>query len=139
MSRRTPYHRRMLLSAVFAATLPLPLAAQDGPAIDTSSGRVSGSQQQQSAPAPRGASEAEGPAVSTSSRVGSNIIGDQESPIGLYIIPWRASSPTPQMDRPARFVDTTEEPVDETQFRRFVEYNEALTRHRNAQRNAGQQ
>ncbi|MCR9090767.1 MAG: hypothetical protein NXI11_05350, partial [Proteobacteria bacterium] len=74
--------------------------------------------------------------LDTGSAGGTSVIGDTESPIGLYIIPWRSTSPTPQLDRPARFVDATEEPVDEIQFRRFVEYHEALTRHRAAQQGA---
>lgn len=127
--------------------------AQEGPAVDTSSGRVESSSQSrdgQTAGAPTQGNAATGadaaqqpaqPAVDTgdsgdSAAGGTSVIGDAESPIGLYIIPWRSTSPTPQLDRPARFVDATEEPVDETQFRRFVEYHEALSRHRAAQRSA---
>ncbi|MCK5771683.1 hypothetical protein [Algiphilus sp.] len=127
-----------------AASLLLPAAlwAQEGPALDTSGGGFS-AQSQEQAPEPaasRPQADGAAPAVDTGSSGGggTSVIGDSESPIGLYIIPWRSSSPTPQMDRPARFVDATEEPVDETQFRRFVEYYDALTRHRAAQQgNAG--
>ena len=116
-----------LLSAALASMLMAATAfAQDeGPALDTSAGEFE----------PPSDSGAE-PAVDTPPQGsgGSSIIGDNESPIGLYIIPWRASSPTPQLDRPARFVDAAQEAVDEKQFRRFVEYHEALSRHRAAQR-----
>lgn len=100
--------------------------AEDGPAVDTSSGSL------------RQAAPDDAPAVSTTPRTssrsaGTTIYGDDDNPIGLYIIPWRASAPTPQMDRPARFIDETESAVDETQFTRFVEYYDALSRHRQAQ------
>lgn len=58
--------------------------------------------------------------------------GPRESPIGLYIIPWRGSAPSPQMDRPARLLDQREAPVDPLQFSRYIEYYEALSRHRAA-------
>lgn len=115
-----------LLSTTLAPMLlaTAALAQNEGPAIDTSGEGYE----------PPSDSEA-GPAVETPAGGGggTSIIGDNESPIGLYIIPWRASSPTPQLDRPARFVDAAQEPVDEKQFRRFVEYHEALSRHRAAQ------
>jgi len=130
--------------AVAAASLLLPAAlwAQEGPALDTSGGGFSAQSQEQPPEPAASRPQADGaaPAVDTGSSGGggTSVIGDSESPIGLYIIPWRSSSPTPQMDRPARFVDATEEPVDETQFRRFVEYYDALMRHRAAQQgNAG--
>lgn len=121
--------------------------AQDGPALDTSGGSIDTWSE---APDARGSAADDGgstaassgqqqPAVDTgSAEGGTSVIGDAESPIGLYIIPWRSTSPTPQLDRPARFVDATEEPVDETQFRRFVEYHDALSRHRAAQRSASE-
>lgn len=114
------------LGAALLCLLPASaaLAQAEGPAVDTSSGAVE---------APPAGAEAPAVAPSSSRGSGSSIIGDSESPIGLYIIPWRASSPTPQLDRPARFVDAGQTPVDETQFRRFVEYHQALTRHRAAQ------
>lgn len=122
---RLRIHR--LLSTTLASMLlaTAALAQNEGPALDTSSGSYE----------PPSDSEAE-PAIETpgGGSGGTSIIGDNESPIGLYIIPWRASSPTPQLDRPARFVDAAQEPVDEKQFRRFVEYHEALSRHRGAQR-----
>jgi len=123
--------------------------AQEGPAVDTSGGGVespSESRDGQATTAPAqgnaatSADASQQPAVDTGDTAagGTSVIGDAESPIGLYIIPWRSTSATPQLDRPARFVDATEEPVDETQFRRFVEYHEALSRHRAAQRNAAE-
>lgn len=117
--------RALLCTMLAALLLPAAALAQDeGPALDTSSGGFEAPSNADPAPAVESPAEGER---------GTSIIGDSESPIGLYIIPWRASSPTPQLDRPARFVDAAEEPVDEEQFRRFVEYHEALTRHRAAQ------
>lgn len=56
----------------------------------------------------------------------------RESPVGLYIIPWRGSAPSPQMDRPPRLLDQREAPVDPLQFSRYIEYYDALSRHRAA-------
>lgn len=135
---------RTLIVALCAVWTGVALA-QDGPAIDTSGGNIGSTSSDAtgtSADAGTRATESpsdsgQQPAVDTGSAgPGTSVIGDTESPIGLYIIPWRSTSPTPQLDRPARFVDATEEPVDETQFRRFVEYHDALTRHRAAQQEA---
>lgn len=133
---------RNLLSAACAAAcaalMPATAGAQDeGPAIDTSGGGVRSAPP--AAPPADVPSEDAGPAVDTTPRgprEGTTIFGEDENPIGLYIIPWRASSPSPELDRPARFVDETERPIDRTQFLRFVEYYEALTRHRQAQMEA---
>lgn len=121
---------RRLLGAGLLCLVPstVALAQGEGPAVDTSATGQA---------APSSSSEEPAVAPSESGGDGTSIIGDSESPIGLYIIPWRASSPTPQLERPARFVDAAQEPVDETQFRRFVEYHEALTRHRRAKQNSG--
>ncbi len=119
--------------------------AQDEPALDTSDGAIDSppTVQAPAETAPAASAPSADPALEspaggrTSDGGGTSIIGDSESPIGLYIIPWRASSPTPQLDRPARFVEATAQPVDETEFRRYVEYYNALTRHRAAEQQSG--
>ncbi|HUS24292.1 MAG TPA: hypothetical protein VM369_05040 [Candidatus Binatia bacterium] len=57
---------------------------------------------------------------------GMSIIGDQESPIGLYIIPWRSSAAQTGLDRPARLLDDSLTPLDPDVFHRQVIYNAAL-------------
>lgn len=60
---------------------------------------------------------------------GMAIIGDQESPIGLYIMPWRQSGAATGLDRPARLLDDALMPLDPDVFRRQVEYHRALSEH----------
>ena len=57
------------------------------------------------------------------------MIGEQESPIGLYIMPWRNSAATGGLDRPARLLDEALLPLDKDVFRRQVEYHRALSEH----------
>ncbi len=58
---------------------------------------------------------------------GTTIIGEQESPIGLYIMPWRDAAPETDMDRPARLLQEKLQPVDEHTFVRQIEYHNALS------------
>lgn len=58
---------------------------------------------------------------------GSTIIGERESPIGLYITPWRNSYAEQDIDRPARLLQVDMSPVDRVVFGRQVAYYEALT------------
>ncbi len=60
---------------------------------------------------------------------GTTVIGEQESPIGLYIMPWRNSAAEGGLDRPARLLDEALLPLDENVFRRQVEYHRALSEH----------
>lgn len=58
---------------------------------------------------------------------GTTIIGDRESPIGLYITPWRNASAEVDIDRPARLLSLDLDPIDKRVFARQVEYYEALS------------
>ncbi len=60
---------------------------------------------------------------------GTTVIGDQESPIGLYIMPWRNSSADPGLDKPARLLDEAMLPMDRDVFRRQTEYFQTLQTH----------
>lgn len=60
---------------------------------------------------------------------GTQVIGEQESPIGLYIMPWRQSAAEGGLDRPARLLDDSLLPLDPDVFRRQVEYHRALSEH----------
>jgi hypothetical protein len=60
---------------------------------------------------------------------GTTVIGEQESPIGLYIMPWRQSASQAGLDRPARLLDEALLPLDLDVFKRQVEYNRALSAH----------
>lgn len=69
------------------------------------------------------------PARRAAPAAGTTVIGDQESPIGLYIMPWRNSAAEGGLDRPARLLDEALLPLDQDVFRRQVEYHRALSEH----------
>lgn len=78
----------------------------------------------------------EQPAVNTDSTPapkpdgeGTTVVGDRESPIGLYITPWRNASPEAELDRPARFLEEQLLPIDADVFRRQIEYYNTITDH----------
>ena len=60
---------------------------------------------------------------------GTTVIGEQDSPIGLYITPWRNSAAAGGLDRPARLLDEALLPLDPDVFKRQVEYHRALSEH----------
>ncbi len=69
--------------------------------------------------------------------VGTTIVGDQESPIGLYITPWKDEYAERGLDRPARLLDESLLPLDPGTFRRQIEYYETITAYRRSQRAEG--
>ena len=69
------------------------------------------------------------PGTVEKARTGTTVIGEQESPIGLYIMPWRQSQAQAGLDRPARLLDEALLPLDPDVFKRQVEYHRALTTH----------
>ncbi|MCC2657323.1 MAG: hypothetical protein K0Q76_2431 [Panacagrimonas sp.] len=75
----------------------------------------------------------ERPAVSIGPRedlrddAGTTIVGERESPIGLYITPWRNAYAEQDIDRPARLLRVDTSPLDRDVFTRQVEYYEALS------------
>ncbi len=62
--------------------------------------------------------------------VGTTIIDDQESPIGLYITPWKDEYAERGLDRPARLLDEALLPIDPATFRRQVDYYNTINEHR---------
>lgn len=94
----------------------------------------------QQAPAPSEApleqpavSGEEQPAVETSApagkepKIGIDVVGERESPIGLIITPWKDSGAESELERPARLLQEDMTAVDERVFIRNLEYYEALT------------
>lgn len=57
---------------------------------------------------------------------GTTIVGERESPIGLYITPWRNAYAAQDADRPARLLQVEIEPLDRDVFARQIEYDRAL-------------
>jgi len=69
------------------------------------------------------------PGTVQKARTGTTVIGEQEAPIGLYIMPWRQSQSQAGLDRPARLLDEALLPLDLDVFKRQVEYHRALAAH----------
>lgn len=86
---------------------------------------------EQRALAQRGADDDAAPAIDTNNagREGTTVVGDRESPIGLYITPWRNALPEAELDRPARFLQEELIPIDADVFRRQLEYYNTITDH----------
>ncbi|HEY9547188.1 MAG TPA: hypothetical protein VIR56_14345 [Solimonas sp.] len=57
---------------------------------------------------------------------GTTIFGERESPIGLYITPWRDAHAEKDIDRPARLLQEKAVPIDRKVFDRQVEYYDVL-------------
>ena len=70
----------------------------------------------------------EAPAIETN-QDGTTVVGDRESPIGLYITPWRNEAPEVARDRPARFLEEQLLPLDADVFRRQIEYYNTISEH----------
>jgi hypothetical protein len=97
-----------LSATAFAQTgkkVPAPSNADEQPALDTGAAKPS----------------------AAGHEVGTTIIGDNESPIGLYITPWRESHAEKDIDRPARLLQEEMLPIDKDVFERQVEYYDALS------------
>lgn len=93
-------------------------------------------QAQQQAPAPAAPTEqpavkvgpgSGGPREDLRDDSGTTIVGERESPIGLYITPWRNAYAEQDIDRPARLLQVDMSPIDREVFARQVEYYDALT------------
>lgn len=103
-------HVRVLALGLFVLTAPgfaQPLAPDKVPSVEN----------------------AEKPAVRMDLRddAGTTVVGERESPIGLYITPWRNARAEQDIDRPARLLQVDMSPVDRDVFARQVEYHRALT------------
>lgn len=69
---------------------------------------------------------------------GTTIVGDSESPIGLYITPWKDEYAERGLDRPARLLDEELQPIDKATFARQVEYFQKIDAYRKAKLAAGE-
>lgn len=115
-----PNFRALLLAAL---ALPVAAAAQDEmPALPDEQPAVS-----TEIPEPEFAPAKPGQVQKATT--GTTVIGEQEAPIGLYIMPWRQSQSQAGLDRPARLLDEALLPLDLDVFKRQVEYHRALSAH----------
>lgn len=124
---------RLLIAASAALMVSFAAAAQDEAPIATPNLEEPAAAALTSPAAKPGSASAPIPADATS---GTTIVGDQESPIGLYITPWKDDYAERGLDRPARLVDEAMEPIDPATFRRQIEYYETITAFRARQKGA---
>lgn len=97
----------MVLAAPAAKTKPAASQNDDQPALDTM---------------------AKGSATAAGSGLGTTVItGEGESPLGLFLTPWRDSRPEKDIDRPARLLQEDMRPIDRDVFERQVDYYDALS------------
>jgi hypothetical protein len=118
MNRNCSRVLKGMLGAFLAGTLATAFAQDDGPAVQTSNVGAA-----QPIPVDTGPTAETTPGGAS----GTVIVGDRESPIGLYIMPWRDSSAAADMDRPARLVEANLMPIDRPVFLRELQYHRALT------------
>lgn len=112
--RALPALALLLPLAAFAQQAPKPAApaGNEQPAVKTSPGA--------------------GPREDLRDDSGTTIVGERESPIGLYITPWRNAYAEQDIDRPARLLQVDMSPIDRDVFARQIEYYDALTSARQA-------
>jgi Flp pilus assembly protein TadD, contains TPR repeats len=80
-----------------------------------------------------GTSKAGNAAKDAKNSPGTTIIGGQESPIGLYITPWKNDYAQPGLGRPESLLQERPAPIDPDVFDRQVEYHDAISAYRAAQ------
>ena len=68
-------------------------------------------------------------AIPKTTEKGTTVVGDTDSPIGLFIMPWRNSSAEKDIDRPARLLQGDMSPIDQVVFDRQTEYFDVLEAH----------
>lgn len=100
--------KRMIVAVLAVLAMPMAWAQDEMPAVGAQPERM------------------EAP-TATSRSAGTTIVGERESPIGLYITPWRESRAEDNVDRPARLLQEKMQPIDETVFLRQIEYYNALS------------
>lgn len=115
---RTTAAITFLLAVGLAPSAP---AQDEAPAVDTAKTYAAPAGQ-----TPRTATSSPG----GGDELGTTIIGERESPLGLYIMPWRNADPEEGIDRPARLLDVEPRPIDPATFRRQLDYHGALSAHR---------
>ena len=80
--------------------------------------------------APLHAADAPAPAPATA-HAGTQIIGEQEAPVGLVLMPWQADQPAALDARPTHRQESLE-PLDTEAFRQRVITDEAIAAYRRA-------
>lgn len=109
-----------ILGIVLLATAPQSLFAQaSAPAKPVPKPTSAGQEQPAVNVSPKGKEDLR-------DQSGTTIVGERESPIGLYITPWRNAYSEQDIDRPPRLMQVDMTPVDKTVFARQIEYYDAL-------------
>lgn len=109
----------LVLLAALGASLPVwaQSASTEEPALKTSSTPTAQPVMSNKDGAPPAAKPAE------------KAVEADDSPIGLFIMPWRNASAQKDIDRPARLLEGEMSPIDQVVFDRQVEYHDVLEAH----------
>ena len=128
MNDHHPMTRRLVLlplALLLGGQIAVAAAQQDDmPAVDTSRPASAAPQAPATPPAARPAATDAGAQAES----GTTIVGNgDESPLGLYITPWRDAYAEKGIDRPARLLQEKALPIDRVVFKRQVQYYDALS------------
>lgn len=85
-------------------------------------------------PAPAGTPPARGAGSASTDTVGTTVIGEDDSPIGLVIAPWKEDYARAGVARPQRLLQEVPVPIDPDVFHRQNEYYDTITAFRAAER-----
>jgi hypothetical protein len=125
-----------LLAQAQDQAAPQPAAAQTAPAAEPQA-----EEQPQAAPKPqrparhRPAAPAASPGTAVANSAGeeapgTTLIGDRETPLGLYLTPWKNEYAERGMDRPPQNFQEPLAPVDPKVFNRQLDYYDVITVYR---------
>lgn len=121
---RVPMNALFLAALLAMCATAQAQAPEEGPAISTSGTTNLDERRATRLPPPSVAPSASAPSADV--EAGTTIVGERESPIGLYITPWKNSFAEKEMDRPARLLQEELLPLDRQVFLRSIEYYGAL-------------
>jgi hypothetical protein len=68
---------------------------------------------------------------------GTTIVGDRETPLGLYLTPWKNLHPDRSLDRPPQLLQEELTPIDPDVFHRRVQYYDYLAEQRKLELGGG--
>lgn len=127
-----------LLAQAQAPIVQMPPTVELPPAQTAPAAQPQPAVQPQPAPAARTARQSAAPRAGTGVAAGSDdtpgttLIGDRESPLGLYLTPWKNEYAERGMDRPPQNFQESMAPVDPKVLDRQRDYYDAIVTYRQA-------
>lgn len=131
---------RLGLSGLLLAAAGLPVLAQgqdETPAVPTEPAAPAHHHPRHSAPAASGGAAGTGVATGSDETPGTTLIGDRESPLGLYLTPWKNEYAERGMDRPPQNFQESVAPVDPKVLSRQLDYYDTIVDHFHSEATSG--